>query len=151
MDPALVRVSGPAMGSLFEIYVGHEDAEEAERLARAALRRVEWLEQKLSHFLPDSDIWRINAAAAREPVPIAGPTMDLLRRLRRLYEETEAAFDCTAGKLVRALGFFRRGEQRSTSGSSLDASEVAAIVAAIGWRNVELNTDGNTVRFLTPL
>src|SRR5690349_3557892 len=108
MSSRLVKVARPAIGSLFEIYAGGEDVEGLERLAYAALDRVDWLEQQLSHFLPDSDISRINARAYAEPVPVSPNLFALLLRLRRWSEETEGAFDCTAGRLVRAWGFFRR-------------------------------------------
>src|SRR5689334_2762802 len=96
MPDHLIRVSRPAMGSAFEILLGGGDPPTLEQAGVAALDRVDWLEQQLSHFLPDSDICRINARAAVEPVPVTSNLFALLLRLRQLSEETGGAFDCTA-------------------------------------------------------
>jgi thiamine biosynthesis lipoprotein len=148
--PHLIRLSRPAMGSLFEIYAGGTDAEALESAANRALDRVEQLESRLSHYLPDSDICLINARAYEEPVPVAPYLMDLLRRLRRWGLETEGAFDVTAGKLVRAWGLFRRGQAHGEAPSRPDCETLAALVAQIGWRHVELNEATGTIRFLSP-
>jgi thiamine biosynthesis lipoprotein len=149
MNSRLIRVSRPAMGSLFEIYAGGEDAGMLERIAGEALDRVDWLEQQLSHFLPDSDLCRINARAFEAAVPVAPDLFALLLRLRRWSEETQGAFDCTAGKLVRAWGFFRRGQANGESVAPPDPEQVVQIVAQIGWRHIELDEEAQTIRFLT--
>jgi thiamine biosynthesis lipoprotein len=151
MMSQLVKVARAAMGSLFEIYVGGAEAEALERLAHDALNRVDWLEQHLSHFLPDSDICQINARAYQEAVPVAPNLFALLWRLRRLSEETEGAFDCTAGKLVRAWGFFRRGLAQGERVSPPDAEEVVTLARQSGWRNVVLDEEAQTIRFLNPV
>ncbi len=150
MNSRLIRVSRPAMGSEFEIYLGGDDSDALERIGQAALDRVDWLEAQLSHFQPDSDICSINARAYAEAVPVAPNLFALLLRLRAWSEETEGAFDCTAGKLVRAWGFFRRGWIRGEPVAPPDPEQIARIVPQIGWRNVELDTDAQTIRFLTP-
>lgn len=147
----LIRVSRPALGSAFEIYLGGEDPATLEALGYAALDRVLWLEQQLSHFLPDSEICQINRRAFQEPVAVSPAMMALLLRLRHWSEITEGAFDPTAGKLVRAWGFFRRGQLQGEAVSPPDAGEIAEIVRQIGWKNVELNEENATVRFLTPV
>src|SRR5579871_484008 len=106
----LIRLERPAMGSLFEIFLGGDDTALLERLANEALDRVEWLEGQLSHYLPESEICQINAQAFRVSVDVSSTLMTLLLRLRRWSEVTEGALDCTAGKLVRLWGQFRRGQ-----------------------------------------
>ncbi len=138
------------MGSLFEIYAGGDDLEAVEHAAYDALDRVGWLEQQLSHFLPESDVSQINARAYQEPVPVAPNLFALLVRLRRLSLETEGAFDPTAGKLVRTWGFFRRGLLRGERVTPPQPERIAAIVQQIGWRYVQLDEAQQTIRFLTP-
>jgi thiamine biosynthesis lipoprotein len=147
---ALIRVSRPALGSAFELFLGGEDSEALEAVGYAALDRVDWLEQQLSHFLPDSEICQINRRAFAEPVFVSSMLMSLLLRLRQWSEITEGAFDPTAGQLVRAWGFFRRGQQQGESVAPPSSEEIHDIVRQIGWRHVELNEAASTVRFLTP-
>lgn len=150
MSSRVIRVSRPAMGSLFEIVAGGEDSDALEQIATAALNRVDWLEQRLSHFLPDSDLCLLNARAYAEPVLVPPYLMELLLRLRQWSERTDGAFDPTAGKLVRLWGFFRRGQIQGEEVIPPTAQELDAIVQSIGWRNVELDAEAQTVRFLTP-
>lgn len=150
MKQALVKVARPAMGSLFEIYAGGGDPEGLERLGLEALDRVDWLEQQLSHYLPDSDISRINARAYHEPVVVQTGLFHLLARLRQSSVETEGAFDCTAGRLVREWGFFRRGALQGEEVRPPAPERIATITQQIGWRNVELNEVAQTIQFLTP-
>ena len=147
---SLIRVARPAMGSLFEIYAGGEDADALKRAAYDALDRVDWLEQQLSHYLPDSEICRLNARAYEETVAVSPNLFALLLRLRRLSAATEGAFDCTAGKLVCMWGFFRRGQAHGEAAEPPDAETLEAVVQQIGWRHVELDEKARTVRFLTP-
>lgn len=146
----LIRVSRPALGSGFEIYLGGEDIAMLEAVGNAALDRVLWLEQQLSHFLPDSEICQINRRAFAEPVTVSPALLALLLRLRHWSEITEGAFDPTAGKLVRAWGFFRRGQAQGETVPLPDADTIAEIVRQIGWQNVELNEKDAAIRFLTP-
>jgi thiamine biosynthesis lipoprotein len=149
MSAKLIRVSRPAMGSLFEIYAGGEDLAWTERAAREALDRVEWLEQQLSHYLPDSEICRINARAYQEPVFIPPYLMALLLRLRELSERTEGAFDCTKGQLAREWGLFRRGQAQGIA-SPPNSETLQTIAQQAGWSFVALNTQEQTIRFLSP-
>jgi thiamine biosynthesis lipoprotein len=146
----LIRLARPAMGSVFEIYAGGEDVGALQRCAYDALDRVDWLEQQLSHYLPDSEICRLNARAYEETVAVTPNLFALLLRLRQLSAETDGAFDCTAGKLVRQWGFFRRGQAHGEAAEPPDAEMLATIVAQIGWRHVELDEKARTVRFRTP-
>src|SRR5690349_3170187 len=82
----LIRVSRPALGSQFEIILGGQDVEALEAVGYAALDRVNWLEQQLSHFFPDSEICQINCRAFSEPVTVSPSLFQLLLRLRRWSE-----------------------------------------------------------------
>lgn len=146
----LLRAARPAMGSLFEIYLGGDHRATLETLAQEALDRVDWLEQQLSPYLPNSDLSRINAQAFAEPVPVAPNLWDLLLRLRHLSQVTEGAFDPTAGQLVRVWGFWRRGQMQGELIPPPDPALLAHIVRQIGWRFVALDTEERTIRFLTP-
>lgn len=151
MTGRMIRVARPAMGSLFEIIVGGSDAEELERIAFAALDRVDWLESQLSHYLLDSEICRLNARACDAPVKVPPYLFALLARLREWSTESEGAFDCTKGRLVREWGFFRRGLTKGDTFSMPDQERIAEIVQQTGWKQVELNAEESTVRFLSPL
>jgi thiamine biosynthesis lipoprotein len=109
--------------------------------AQEALDEVERVEAKLSHYRPDSEISDLNLRAAYEPVLVDPALAELLGRALALAEATDGAFDPTAGPLVKCWGFFR-GEGRLP-----DAEAVAAARERVGWRLVEMDSAGRTVRF----
>jgi FAD:protein FMN transferase len=146
----IVKVERPAMGSLFQIFLEGDNSYELERLGYEALDRVDWLEQQLSHYLPDSDISQINAYALKESVSLAPNVTALLARCRQWSLETEGAFDITAGKLVRLWGFFKPGTVHGDAISLPDSDVLAKIVQNIGWKCVELNETRQTIRFHSP-
>lgn len=146
----IVKVERPAMGSLFQIFLEGDDSDTLERLGYEALGRVDWLEQQLSHYLPDSDISQINALAHKESVPLSPNVIALLARCRCWSLETEGAFDVTAGKLVRLWGFYKQGTVQGNAVSLPDADDLAKIVQNIGWKCVELDETNQTIRFHSP-
>lgn len=146
----IVKVERPAMGSLFQIFLEGDDANSLERLGYETLARVDWLEQQLSPYSPDSDISQINALAYKESVPLAPNVTALLARSRQWHIETEGAFDITAGNLVRLWGFFKQGIVQGDAISLPNSGVLAKIVQNIGWKCVELDETHQTLRFLSP-
>ncbi len=149
-QPTLVRVFCQAMGCLCEVYLGGEAAAELEAIGRNALTLLQVWESRLSHYIADSEICVLNREAYQRPVPVSPELFRLLERLKSLTEETEGAFDPTAGRLVRAWGLFRQGTLRGERVESPSKTEIQRIVQEIGWSRVELDTELQTVSFQTP-
>src|SRR6185436_12336620 len=100
-----VTLACNAMATRFEIVL-HGDNPVALRAAgEEALREIERLEAQLSLYRPASEIFHLNARAAREPVKVSPALFALLQRAKRLHEETDGAFDITIAPLVRCWGF----------------------------------------------
>jgi thiamine biosynthesis lipoprotein len=109
-----------------------------------ALDEVERIETKLSVFIGDSDISRINRTAASEPVAVDAEAFAILQAASRISAATGGAFDAASGALVRAWGF-RGGPKRVP-----DEAERLAALAACGSCHVELDDVRQTVRFKLP-
>ncbi len=146
----LLRLSRPAMGSVFEIIAFSEDEDNLNCLLDRTLDLVELLESQLSPYLSDSEITLINAAACRQPVQTAANLFSLLLRLREWSVKTEGAFDPTSGKLIREWGFYRRGFSQGKLPEMPHRKKIEAITNGIGWRNVELNERDRSIRLLSP-
>lgn len=148
-QPVLIRVSCQAMGCLCEVYLGGDSAVDLEAIGRDALTLLQVWESRLSHYIADSEICTLNREAYHRPVKVSPELFRLLERLRSLTEETEGAFDPTAGRLVRAWGLFRQGTLRGEQVELPSATKVIQIVQEIGWSRVELDTELQTVSFQT--
>ncbi len=71
------------------------DASIAARAFECAFQAVERVHRLMSRQERDSDVARLNRAAARTPVAVDAWTWDVLRRAKELHEVTDGLFDCT--------------------------------------------------------
>ncbi len=134
-----------AMAAPFEIALDVDRPEgELRTIADAAFDLVEHLEGQLSAYVGTSDISYINETAADRPARIEPRLYALLETCRRLYEETDGAFDITVGPLVKTWGFYRR------AGKMPDAAALEAAREKIGMQHVQFDDETCSVRFDRP-
>lgn len=139
-DYALIRVRRRAMATTFEVAIpyGTPDAVDA---ATDALDLIGELEDQLTVFSTDSEISRLNAAAAAGPVVVEDRLFDLLAACATLTAETAGAFDVATGSLVKAWGFYTR------QGRLPDPRERSGAMARAGMRHVVLDPAARSVKF----
>jgi thiamine biosynthesis lipoprotein len=107
----------------------------------AALKEVERQEAQLSLYRPTSEIARVNASAARQPVRVSPTVFRLLQHARQLQGESGGAFDITVAPLVRCWGFMH-GAGRVPEPAELEAARSRA-----GMAHVMLDAENYSVRF----
>lgn len=136
-----VTLACHAMATRFEIVLHGGHAPSLRAAGEEALRLVEQLEARLSLFRPASEIARVNACAARQPVRVTPEVFALLQRAQKLNAETGGAFDITVAPLVRCWGFM------GGSGCLPQPEEVAEARARVGMGLVRLDPNDFTVQF----
>jgi thiamine biosynthesis lipoprotein len=136
-----VVVARNAMATRFEIVLHGEDAVALRSAAEEALDEIERIEAQLSLYRPTSEVSRLNARAAREPVRVTPDIFQLLQLAKQLHHETGGAFDITIAPLVRCWGFM------GGTGTSPLPAELQAARAVVGMDFVDLNEENLTVRF----
>lgn len=109
--------------------------------ARQALDEIDRLEDQLTVYRDTSEVAFINRAAPLGPVAVESGLFGLLALSQRIHEETEGAFDITAGPLIRCWGFFRR------QGRVPAAKELETARALVGMRHVILDAASRSVKF----
>lgn len=139
-----VRLACHAMASRFELVLFGEEPVRLRAAGEAALAEIQRIGEKLTRFRAMSDIGRINAAAAGEPVRVEAPVFELLRTCRQLCAVTGGAFDVTVAPLMQAWGFSR------SSGRIPDAAELEVLMQRTGMHLVELDEQHRTVHFARP-
>ena len=137
-----VTLARNAMNTRFELVLHGGRPASLRAAAEAALTEIERIESRLSLFLPSSEIARVNALAAREPVRVSPEVFALLNHAQRLSAETGGAFDITMAPLLRCWGMLGKSDGHIPS-----ADELAAARALCGFGLVELNRADFTVRF----
>ncbi len=96
--------AGPAMGTTYRVTLaGPIAGMSAGEVHRDLDRLLARLDRELSTWRDDSDATRFNRAAAGEWVEIGPGLADVLDTARRVHDESDGAFDITAGSLLRLL------------------------------------------------
>ncbi|MFI4876815.1 MAG: FAD:protein FMN transferase [Blastopirellula sp. JB062] len=140
----LVEVSREAMACTFAIYLNAGQHPLGAEAAVAALDKIDQYEDQLSIYRSHSEASRINAAADFAPIAIESRFFDLLVEAKRIYHETDGAFDVTAGPLAKIWGFYQR------KGRVPQPEEIAAALAKVGSRHLTLNDENQSVFFDLP-
>jgi len=136
--------SRPAMGTSVEIFLYAETRDRAVELFEVAFEEISRIDAALSTYRSTSEISRINAEAAHEPVVTDPEVFGLISTALEFSQRTGGAFDVTVGPLVKAWGFFR-GDGRYPSTDVLSEAR-----AKVGWRQVAVDSAQRSIRFLTP-
>jgi len=143
-EQCFLRVSRPAMGSQFEVFLNAGQHAGATEAAVAALDEVDRLEEQLSVYRATSEVSRINRLAASEPVAVDAALFELLQLAVQLGSQTRGALDITAGPLSEVWGFSRRTPQIPSR------RELDAALARVGSDKLELDAENQTIRFRVP-
>lgn len=138
---ALLRLARHAMATRFELVLCGSDPVRLRAAGEEALNEIERLENQLSLFRPTSEIARLNARAAFEPVRVSPAVFGLLEHAGRLSRETEGAFDITIAPLMRCWGF------QGGTGQVPRAEALTSAREAVGMHLVHLNPHELSVRF----
>jgi thiamine biosynthesis lipoprotein len=98
--PDVHRFAHQAMATTFEIIVQSDDKVYARQAADAAFDELDRIEADLSRYIENSDVARINALPAGQPLLLGLDTFACLKVSERIWAETGGAFDVTAGLLL---------------------------------------------------
>lgn len=107
-----------------------------------AVEALQWasrLEELLSVYRPGSDISRINRLVG-EFCSVSDETCEVLQAAATLSDQTDGAFDITAGPLIDAWGFGKRSPRQP------DPTVLQQATLAVGWRNVIVDRDHGKVK-----
>ena len=135
---AVVRRPQAVMGTACTLAAVVDPAKEAsaERALDEAETALRSVEAKMSAWLSDSEISRLNASAAGQEVPLSPETLDVLQTAKRAATQTQGAFDVTCRPLIE---LWRAAGQQ---GRLPTESECNAARAASHWKLIELTDTG---------
>lgn len=131
-----------AMGSILSISGYISSPEKRGDLIKCA-DIVHDLEDKLSNYLPDSEISRVNREGGRARIKISEETFILLKEAKRLSELTDGAFDVTVRPLVEVWS------RAATDNRIPSEAKIRSALNRVGYKNIDLSVQG-TVAFKSP-
>lgn len=114
----------------------------ADKAITAALARIDEIEQMASNTIETSDISRINQAAGKEYVKVHPEVIRMLKTAVKYSELSNGAFDVTAGPIIKLWGI-------GTDNARIPAeSEIKASLPLVGYKNISINEEDNSVKLL---
>jgi len=93
-----------AMGTMLSLEVAHASRPLALQASERAVRAIEAAEARLSTWIPDSELSRLNRSPVGEPFALSSELAGELERCEALWRETGGAFDPGVGALLDAWG-----------------------------------------------
>ena len=130
-----------AMGSTYTVELYGYDRVKMEAAADAALDESRRLDELLSNYKPESEWSQVNRWAAEHPVKVSPELFQLLAACLEYSRQSEGAFDISVGPLMKVWGFYKG------TGHLPHRAEVAAAMASVGYRHIQLDAAAGTVRF----
>ena len=100
----LIRRARPLLGTFVEIAL----PETATTAFEAGFAAIAHIHDRMSFHAPDSDLSRIHAARAGEPVQVDPHTIRVLRMAATLHRVSNGLFDITVGRALVRDGFLPR-------------------------------------------
>lgn len=128
-----------AMGTRFHALIPGMDDDTAERVFYLMKDEVLRIEKKLSRFLPDSDISRLNKHAKEKPVIVDDEIYDIIKACRFCWQLTDGAFDLT----LRPLMDFWKNQPQSNA----EVDEFAQLKKNLGLQHVNVDDEKKSVQF----
>ncbi|GAB6140756.1 FAD:protein FMN transferase [Methylosoma difficile] len=118
------------MGSPCDIQLFARSAQQAKRVADAAIADVNRLEARYSRYRQNSFLSKINrVAAAGGSIKVDAETTGLLNYALACYQQSDGLFDITSGILRRAWRF--------DTGSLPDPHVVDSLLDKVGWHKLQ--------------
>ncbi len=141
----VITLKHAAMGTLFTFSVCPPSpemlSEEVNHLVEPAAEAIDALEKKISTWIPESQISKVNLHASEAPVKVSADVISLLQACQTFYTDSQGAFDVTIGPLLDLWGFYRK------QGHLPKDNEMKEALGKVGFDKVELNETEETVHF----
>ena len=103
---------------------------------------LERIEDRMSHYRPESELSRFNRADTTEPQPMSRETLGVVADALSVSRASGGGFDVTVGPLVDAWGFGSPGRAPEAP----DQASLAALRARVGADLLEVDLVASTLR-----
>jgi len=133
------------MGTFLSIEAFHLQDEGLSAIVETAFKEVSRIEQLLSRFQEDSQLFRINNSAWKEPQVIEFELFSLIAECVEFSKKTNGAFDITVAPLME---LWHQAEREGQLPAELQVSE---LLLNIGSQNIALDKEAKTIFFKNPL
>jgi thiamine biosynthesis lipoprotein len=134
-------IDGETMGTTYTVaLVGALDEGDRQRLASSIQSVLDEVNERMSNYLVDSELSRLNRAPVGEAFAVSKELAFVLSEAQRISELTSGAFDVTVSPLVRLWGFGPGpGSLEADDEPSPAETAIAAARERVGFRALHLS------------
>jgi len=136
------RVNDGIMGTRIVVELWGDDATQAHAAIDAVMAEMVNIDNNMSTYKPESEVSRVNAGAAKAPMPISQELFDLLTTALEFSRITEGAFDITYASVGFMYDF--HAHKKPTE------AEIESALPAVNYHHVVLDAKARTVFFTQP-
>jgi thiamine biosynthesis lipoprotein len=131
-----------AMNTTFQLRIQAAEASLAADMARECFDHLDFLEARLSRFIDDSDVSRINHLVAGQTLYISEPTHQCLLAALDAHARTGGLFDITLGRRIEHRKSGGSGEAPLLLGRLTIHPDIAAVTCDEPGREIDLGGIG---------
>ena len=133
VDTGQMRSLEYLMGTSVRIEIYGGDAALRQQAADEAFAAVAEVDSLMSDYRADSEVTRVNQAAADSPVVVSAPLMAVLSAGERVSRESQGAFDVTLRPALMLWGFKNHAPHIPTS---QEIGEVQPLIGTVTWCSI---------------
>lgn len=119
-----------------------EDAEQAQRIKRQALKIFYQVDERMSAYRRQSELSKLNRSAFDAPVPLSPELFEVLKKSLEISELSEGAFDITFGSVGFLYDYRTRIKPESTN--------LKKALESVDYRALVLDDKARTLSFSKP-
>jgi len=128
------------MGTRVAVELWSEDAALAERAMDAVIAEMRRTDELMSTYKPESQLSQVNAHAHERPVQVDADIIEVVERALAMSKLSGGAFDITYASVGYLYDY--RAHQRPTD------QQIAAALPGVDYRQVQVDREARTIRFL---
>ena len=141
-DGAWVSGEEAIMGTRIWVELWADEKQDGAAAVSAVMAEMHHINHLMSPFRPDSELSRVNALAAQEPVNVGEELFHVIERSLEFSRLTDGVFDVTFSS-VGHLYDYRNGVHPSDE-------QIKQALSGVNYRHVVLDRAASTVRFAKP-
>ena len=136
-------LSGMTMGTSYSVKFRDPAGKiDIKSLKRTIDRRLDDINEKMSTYLPGSELSKINRAAAGQWLPVSAELYDVIREALDISQSSHGAFDITVGPLVNLWGFGPSGRPLHVP----DEQTINSVRETTGYHKIHLQDSPRAIR-----
>lgn len=139
-----IRKDTLLMGSRFDITIVDKDSISAKKNIEKVINEISRIENLISEWKPDTQIWEVNRNAGIHPVKVDEEVFELTKRTLYFSKMTDGAFDISIAAMDRIWRFDGSMEEIPST------ETIKKSIERVSYQNIELDSIHSTIYLKLP-